>query len=160
MATNLLHFQAAVIGACAQNPDQVRQKIPWSNRWTPLFRWPSEPDYIEYESTCKIKNEKSDPRPLRTRYAPGCFTEEKARQLRMMMLETETFHDAMYHSAIASRLASDFTNRSDLWTGEWLLIPLLFIPELIFSVIVFYINVNELGARGKTGSSWLIRWDD
>jgi hypothetical protein len=34
------------------------------------------------------------------------LTEEKARQLRMRMMETETFHDAMYHSAITSRLAS------------------------------------------------------
>jgi len=29
-------------------------------------------------------------------------------------METESFHDAMYHSAIASRLASDFNGRSDL----------------------------------------------
>jgi hypothetical protein len=35
----------------------------------------------------------------------GGLTEEKARQLRARMVETESFHDAMYHSAIASRLA-------------------------------------------------------
>jgi hypothetical protein len=46
-------------------------------------------------------------------YAPGCFTEEKARQLRMKTMETELFHDALYHSAIASCLASDFSDRSD-----------------------------------------------
>jgi hypothetical protein len=34
------------------------------------------------------------------------LTQEKARQLRMRMMETQSFHDAMYHSAIASRLAS------------------------------------------------------
>ncbi|VAH15117.1 unnamed protein product [Triticum turgidum subsp. durum] len=33
------------------------------------------------------------------------LTEEKARQLRARMSEMESFHDAMYHSAIASRLA-------------------------------------------------------
>ena len=33
------------------------------------------------------------------------LTEEKARQLRARMAQTESFHDAMYHSAIASRLA-------------------------------------------------------
>uniref|UniRef100_A0A0E0BXV9 Uncharacterized protein n=1 Tax=Oryza meridionalis TaxID=40149 RepID=A0A0E0BXV9_9ORYZ len=36
----------------------------------------------------------------------GVLTEEKARQLRARMMETESFHDCMYHSAIASRLAS------------------------------------------------------
>jgi len=35
----------------------------------------------------------------------GGLTEEKARQLRARMAQTESFHDAMYHSAIASRLA-------------------------------------------------------
>jgi hypothetical protein len=35
----------------------------------------------------------------------GGLTEEKARQLRARMAEIESFHDAMYHSAIASRLA-------------------------------------------------------
>ncbi|VAH03024.1 unnamed protein product [Triticum turgidum subsp. durum] len=33
------------------------------------------------------------------------LTEEKARQLRARMSGMESFHDAMYHSAIASRLA-------------------------------------------------------
>jgi hypothetical protein len=36
----------------------------------------------------------------------GLLTGEKARQLRVRMIETQSFHDAMYHSAIASRLAS------------------------------------------------------
>ncbi|CAD6334434.1 unnamed protein product [Miscanthus lutarioriparius] len=35
----------------------------------------------------------------------GVMTEEKARELRARMAQTESFHDAMYHSAIASRLA-------------------------------------------------------
>jgi hypothetical protein len=35
----------------------------------------------------------------------GELTEEKALQLRARMAEMESFHDAMYHSAIASRLA-------------------------------------------------------
>jgi hypothetical protein len=35
----------------------------------------------------------------------GRLTEEKARQLRARMAEMESFHDAMCHSAIASRLA-------------------------------------------------------
>jgi hypothetical protein len=34
------------------------------------------------------------------------LTEEKARLLLVRMIETQSFHDAMYHSAIASRLAS------------------------------------------------------
>uniref|UniRef100_A0A452Y4M3 Uncharacterized protein n=1 Tax=Aegilops tauschii subsp. strangulata TaxID=200361 RepID=A0A452Y4M3_AEGTS len=50
--------------------------------WAPLVGWSGKADYIE---------------PA----APA----EKARQLRARMSETESFHDAMYHSAIASRLA-------------------------------------------------------
>ncbi|KAH7388380.1 hypothetical protein KP509_16G073000 [Ceratopteris richardii] len=34
------------------------------------------------------------------------FTPQKARELRKKMRETEFFHDTMYHSAIAARLAS------------------------------------------------------
>ncbi|KAI4331216.1 hypothetical protein MLD38_029422 [Melastoma candidum] len=37
----------------------------------------------------------------------GRFTEEKARELRLKTADCYTFHGAMYHSAIASRLASD-----------------------------------------------------
>ena len=47
-----------------------------------------------------------------SRFSPGCFTEEKAKQLRMMTKDT-SFHDVMYHSAIASRLASDFKLQSE-----------------------------------------------
>ena len=49
----------------------------------------------------------------RSRFSPGCFTGEKARKLRLMTKETSSFHDVMYHAAIASRLASDFPNSSD-----------------------------------------------
>uniref|UniRef100_A0A453EAW0 Uncharacterized protein n=1 Tax=Aegilops tauschii subsp. strangulata TaxID=200361 RepID=A0A453EAW0_AEGTS len=51
--------------------------------WAPLLGWSGQPDYIE-------------PQPAA----------EPARQLRLRMMETESFHDVMYHSAIASRLAS------------------------------------------------------
>ncbi|THU52344.1 hypothetical protein C4D60_Mb10t03030 [Musa balbisiana] len=48
-------------------------------------------------------------RPAGRRFV--AFTEEKARELRMRTMETEAFHDVMYHSAIASRLASDLPRR-------------------------------------------------
>ncbi|CAH2042791.1 unnamed protein product, partial [Thlaspi arvense] len=32
----------------------------------------------------------------------GCFTEEKTKWLRLMTMEGSSFHDAMYHSVIAS----------------------------------------------------------
>uniref|UniRef100_A0A452Y4M7 Uncharacterized protein n=1 Tax=Aegilops tauschii subsp. strangulata TaxID=200361 RepID=A0A452Y4M7_AEGTS len=51
--------------------------------WAPLLGWSGRADYMEAAA----------PAP------------EKARQLRARMVETESFHDAMYHSAIASRLA-------------------------------------------------------
>ncbi|MCO5569906.1 hypothetical protein L7F22_023620 [Adiantum nelumboides] len=35
------------------------------------------------------------------------FTPQKARELRKKLKDTDTFHDLMYHSAIASRLANE-----------------------------------------------------
>ncbi|XP_018853712.1 uncharacterized protein LOC109015696 [Juglans regia] len=125
MAANLIPFRPSRIRACAtsdhRNPDQNRPtSVSSPNWWTPIFGWSAEPDYIDSGSNKQIHNgsEKSDqdlyPKSSRTKFTPGSFTEEKARQLRMMTKETESFHDVMYHSAIASRLASDFKKSSDL----------------------------------------------
>ncbi|KAJ4826929.1 hypothetical protein Tsubulata_025544 [Turnera subulata] len=126
MASALVPVRPVTIRACAaapgpQRPDaHSRNKKAASNWWSPLFGWSAEPDYIgsdeEGSPGERMKERRKsesdlDPRPVRSRLAPGGFTEEKARQLRM--LTTDTFHDAMYHSAIASRLASDFKRRSD-----------------------------------------------
>nr|XP_023917968.1 uncharacterized protein LOC112029511 [Quercus suber]POF03481.1 hypothetical protein CFP56_52044 [Quercus suber] len=132
MATNLLPFRPSVISACSSSgqrkPDPSSRKSGGgggsssANWWTPLFGWSSEPDYIDSGNSSnkkkRIESEKLEMEPdlarTRTRFTPGCFTEEKAKQLRMMIKETESFHDKMYHSAIASRLATDFKNSSDL----------------------------------------------
>ncbi|XP_043725662.1 uncharacterized protein LOC122672231 [Telopea speciosissima] len=103
-----------------------RLKASSGNWWTPLFGWGADPDYIDGKNNTNNSNNgessnlqggsESDYERTarsRSRFAPGCFTEEKAKQLRLMTMETETFHDIMYHSAIASRLASDFPNRAD-----------------------------------------------
>ncbi|KAM0037144.1 hypothetical protein Hdeb2414_s0014g00434821 [Helianthus debilis subsp. tardiflorus] len=97
---------------------------PKNNWWTPLFGWSSEPDYINTDknrtnnSTLSAKSSANsgsdlDQRPVKSRISPVKFTDEKARKLRMLTSETESFHDAMYHSAIASRFASDFSDRFD-----------------------------------------------
>ncbi len=128
MATSISSIQPVAIRACAtsgnRKPDSHRRKGASSGWWTPLFGWSPEPDYIDSGNgendknalTAKV-NARSDsdldPRPAKSRLAPGSFTEEKARKLRMMTTETESFHDKMYHSAIASRLASDFSHLSD-----------------------------------------------
>ncbi|KAK6945060.1 hypothetical protein RJ641_026162 [Dillenia turbinata] len=128
LATNVLSFQpATTIRASATSGDQTSRKTTSTsspNWWTPIFGWPSDPDYINSSSTSTtngltLANEKpqsrseSDP-VTRPRFNPGCFTEEKARQLRIMNMELESFHDGMYHSAVASRLVSDIKikNRS------------------------------------------------
>ncbi|XP_021895196.1 uncharacterized protein LOC110812684 [Carica papaya] len=127
MAANLVTFRAAGIQSCAvpfpPKPDANRRKTSSSpNWWSPLFGWASEPDYIESDPSehKKESGSESDPesKPLRSRFAPGCFTEEKAKQLRMLTRGSSSFHDVMYHSAIASRLASDFKKRSDLQTSD------------------------------------------
>ncbi|KAK4765146.1 hypothetical protein SAY86_026236 [Trapa natans] len=130
MAANLLPFRPAGIRASDAGAAYTQRRRPGPNQqsssssgwWTPLFGWPSEPDYIESSSPGKLEKPNQTrpalPEPTRksagTRFAPGCFTEEKARQLRMMTLDTSSFHDAMYHSAIAARLASDFGPTSEL----------------------------------------------
>ncbi|KAK9069089.1 hypothetical protein SSX86_013205 [Deinandra increscens subsp. villosa] len=97
---------------------------PRKSWWTPLFGWSSDPDYIidSATNTDQIKPNNitfsatiSDQSGLDRKAvrSPAKFTEEKARKLRMLTMETESFPDAMYHSAIASRLASDFSDRSD-----------------------------------------------
>ncbi|XP_062232060.1 uncharacterized protein LOC133929086 [Phragmites australis] len=73
--------------------------------WAPLLGWSGQPDYIDAQPASAAEDEELP----RQRGAPrrfGVLTEDKARQLRMQMMETGSFHDAMYHSAIASRLAS------------------------------------------------------
>ncbi|CAN6540864.1 unnamed protein product [Malus baccata var. baccata] len=121
MSTSLIHFRPNLAAPCAagnRKSSSVGGKGLPFKWWTPLFGWSSEPDYIDpeakTESDDKARGGAADSKPRRSRFSPGCFTEEKARQLRMKTIETETFHDAMYHSSIATRLASDFKNRSDL----------------------------------------------
>ncbi|XP_047057596.1 uncharacterized protein LOC124664031 [Lolium rigidum] len=72
--------------------------------WAPLLGWSGQPDYIDAQPAASSAPEEQREKPAARRF--GVLTEEKARQLRMRMMETESFHDAMYHSAIASRLAS------------------------------------------------------
>ncbi|GLU09771.1 hypothetical protein SLE2022_266130 [Rubroshorea leprosula] len=126
MSTNLLTFRpagirvSAVPGHPAQDSSR-RKSSSSANWWAPLFGVSPEPDYIDSEPkevSRKNRNGEADPeqeqKSARPRFAPGGFTEEKARQLRLLTTETSSFHDAMYHSAIASRLASEFKSRPDL----------------------------------------------
>ncbi|XP_077225728.1 uncharacterized protein LOC143858916 [Tasmannia lanceolata] len=120
MAT-LITLRPSAIRACASSggreSDTHRPKSQSTNWWTPLFGWSSDPDYIDDTGSGKALNV-SHPDPdttrVRSRFSPGSFTDEKAKQLRMKTAETANFHDIMYHSAIASRLASDLSDRSDL----------------------------------------------
>uniref|UniRef100_A0ACD5VKT9 Uncharacterized protein n=1 Tax=Avena sativa TaxID=4498 RepID=A0ACD5VKT9_AVESA len=73
--------------------------------WAPLLGWSGQPDYIEAQPTAVPAPEPAAAAAAGARRF-GVLTEEKARQLRVRMMETQSFHDAMYHSAIASRLAS------------------------------------------------------
>ncbi|TYJ24539.1 hypothetical protein E1A91_A08G267100v1 [Gossypium mustelinum] len=108
MASRLLSFGPTGIHASAVS-DHDRRKIS------------SEPDYIGSDKKSEVTERReggseADPRlnMARSKFYPGCFTEKKAKQLRLMITNSSSFHDVMYHSAIASRLASDFKGRSDL----------------------------------------------
>ncbi|CAI0543057.1 unnamed protein product [Linum tenue] len=125
MASNLLPLRPAVVYA-SSNPDlnNRRRQLPPSSSasspkwWSPLFGWSSEPDYVGTTPPSQPAADQDENRPdldakqARSRFSPGCFTAEKAKQLRMLTSGTSAHHDAMYHSAIASRLASDFNNKN------------------------------------------------
>ncbi|KAL8209372.1 hypothetical protein R6Q57_006104 [Mikania cordata] len=110
----VVRASAATSASSSGNRKPDPQRKSW---WTPLFGWSSDPDYIDSHknstNTTSLSDSDPDQRTVRSRVSPANFTDEKARKLRMMTMETESFHDAMYHSAIASRLASDFSDRSD-----------------------------------------------
>lgn len=91
-----------------------------TNWWAPLFGWSSDPGYINNVNNNKRNQlEGEDPDNISgrpgSRFFPGCFTEEKAKQLRRKTAESSSFHDVMYHSALASRLASDMS----VWPEKW-----------------------------------------
>ncbi|XP_051147904.1 uncharacterized protein LOC127263029 [Andrographis paniculata] len=125
MATSMSSFRAPIISSAAPPTPRNRKNPTISDKssawWAPIFGWPSEPDYfdnnvkIEPGKTISGHSEKesgriaSDKKPFR-----GCLTAEKAKELRRKTIETYNFHDVMYHSAIASRLASDVSERRDL----------------------------------------------
>ncbi|EPS72874.1 hypothetical protein M569_01885, partial [Genlisea aurea] len=83
-----------------RKPDLARRNR--HNWWTPLFGWSSEPDYVAGSKSEPDSGDESE----RSSFT-GCFTEKKAKELRKRTAETSSFHDKMYHSAIAARLASD-----------------------------------------------------
>ncbi|XP_074283728.1 uncharacterized protein LOC141608262 [Silene latifolia] len=120
MASNLLPLASLPIAATAvdtKHSDVNRRRSvvrttvngKW---WTPLFGMSAEADYIDGgENNGNNDAVENAPARVPAKYTPGCFTEEKAKLLRMRT--KESFHDVMYHSAIASRLASDFSGHGD-----------------------------------------------
>ncbi|GAA0147037.1 hypothetical protein LIER_06837 [Lithospermum erythrorhizon] len=123
MSTAMLPIKPAGVRACAtttshRKAEVSKGKVSTSKWWGPVFGWSTEPDYIVDTEENKKNNIDPDPKTAmfgsgsvssKPRFAPGAFTEEKARQLRIMTTETTAFHDAMYHSSIATKLASDFS---------------------------------------------------
>ncbi|WOG91175.1 hypothetical protein DCAR_0310423 [Daucus carota subsp. sativus] len=113
MATSYLPFRATTVRSAFRNHDSSRtQKTSNPKWWAPLVSWSSEPDYFDSDLSAKAEAKPETTEPIKSRIAPGSFTEEKARKLRLMTKDT-AFHDAMYHSVIASRLAFDSNDRSD-----------------------------------------------
>ncbi|TYH16646.1 hypothetical protein ES288_A05G132600v1 [Gossypium darwinii] len=96
MATTLAFSLSTPIRASSgslQRPDPSRRKpVSSSSWWAPLFGLSSNPDYLN-DGHIGVTSERNP--------------EEKAKQLRRKTMENASFHDMMYHSAIASRLASD-----------------------------------------------------
>ncbi|VVA97752.1 unnamed protein product [Arabis nemorensis] len=96
----------------SSNPDPIRKKsVSSASWWAPIFGLSSEPDYVNNNGSSSSANRESDLNQTDQRSQRWCLTEEKAKQLRMKIAEASTFHEVMYHSAIASRLASDVSVR-------------------------------------------------
>ncbi|KAG8494768.1 hypothetical protein CXB51_012606 [Gossypium anomalum] len=118
MATTLAFSFSTPIRASSgslQRPDPSRRKpVSSSSWWAPLFGLSSNPDYLNdghigvtSERNPEISESDLNPGRSSSKSTLRCFTEEKAKQLRRKTMENASFHDMMYHSAIASRLASD-----------------------------------------------------
>lgn len=93
-----------------------RRSMRW---WFPLFgcsqadqkQWADDNNQSETramdKSSSDHENEMQEAEvPKRSKFMRGRLTPEKAKILRKNLRDTSTFHDIMYHSAIASRLAS------------------------------------------------------
>uniref|UniRef100_A0A7N0T7T9 Uncharacterized protein n=1 Tax=Kalanchoe fedtschenkoi TaxID=63787 RepID=A0A7N0T7T9_KALFE len=118
MSTSFITFNPTALSAaarCKRDPSSNNnRKQPSSTSWfAPLFGWPNTPDYIESAADPQTADPEPKAAAARSRFVPRGFTDEKAKQLRMMTTGRDAFHDVMYHSAIASRLASDFSIKSD-----------------------------------------------
>ncbi|KAL3824319.1 hypothetical protein ACJIZ3_020348 [Penstemon smallii] len=116
MATTFSSFRTNSPIVCSSDPPNPNSNSTRSsNWWTPIFGWSSEPNYINGAVKIESGQEGGMSRPdngsgrvrPEKKLFKGWFTEEKAKELRKKTMETSTFHDIMYHSAIASRLASD-----------------------------------------------------
>ncbi|ERM96613.1 hypothetical protein AMTRI_Chr09g16690 [Amborella trichopoda] len=77
-------------------------KQPW---WTPLFKMNWNPSPGNSRKTEIQAPDLPENRP-KGQLRRSVLTAEKAKLLRKEIRATETWHDLMYHSAIASRLAS------------------------------------------------------
>ncbi|KAI6681735.1 hypothetical protein NL676_035616 [Syzygium grande] len=119
-----LAIKAAASSPAERKPGSAGRRIPLpppppptpssSSWWAPIFGFSAEPGYIGPADDKVAYPRKADAKPARCRPDPIRFTEEKARLLRLMTSDAASLHDPMYHSAIASRLASDFRDRTDL----------------------------------------------
>ncbi|XP_048133929.1 uncharacterized protein LOC115754920 [Rhodamnia argentea] len=137
MATGLLPYRPLAVKATAPSAERkpgtgCRRSVSSSSSsssdswWAPIFGFSSEPGYVDSVDNKVAYPRKGDlecsslsaapdagAKPARCRPDPIRFTEEKARLLRLMTSDAASLHDTMYHSAIASRLASDFGNPTD-----------------------------------------------
>ncbi|XP_078432335.1 plant/protein [Wolffia australiana] len=121
----LLSFRPATLRTFAAPGDSRSGRKPsrggaaGGSWWSPLFGWSSEADYIDGSdggAAGDAAEKASSFGTTETRKNAArrvAFTDDKARRLRMMTAENSAFHDIMYHSAIASRLASDFSSLSE-----------------------------------------------
>ncbi|XP_047320700.1 uncharacterized protein LOC124924749 [Impatiens glandulifera] len=118
MASTLIPIGSPTIRSCAtpsHRDPYPRRQISSPKWWSPIFNYSTDTYYIDSTINDSHKEDQAKsgsvtaPNPSKSR-----FTDEKARHLRLLTTSTSSFHDAMYHSAIASRLASDFPNRSNM----------------------------------------------
>eukprot|EP01018_Ginkgo_biloba_P009661 Gb_38573 [translate_table: standard] len=86
--------------------DTEKTKFRW---WVSLLGWRPDDGSIKFDAPKSVVEDADNEERKNTRqskFMPGKFTPEKAKLLRKNLMATASFHDKMYHSAIASRLAS------------------------------------------------------
>ncbi|KAK4777982.1 hypothetical protein SAY87_018169 [Trapa incisa] len=95
-----------------RRPSPRRRSSSTSGWWTPLFQWSSEPDYIDSKAEKAGQSVEPDQKSGSIWFALGCFTEERAKLLRMATADFGVRPCTTPPSGLAWRRTSGWKSRT------------------------------------------------